>query len=114
MKGKPHFVVGRPGRKYVPRRRHGVKGFPQLVMILAAATFLGVYGYFTPETVGDVASPVGSFASPTNDVLDEAYYLNCAAARAAGAAPLYAGEPGYRSKLDRDNDGVACEPYRGR
>ncbi|WP_081840058.1 excalibur calcium-binding domain-containing protein [Corynebacterium vitaeruminis] len=38
-----------------------------------------------------------------------AYYANCAAARAAGAAPLYAGSPGYRAALDRDNDGVACE-----
>lgn len=37
------------------------------------------------------------------------YYENCAAARAAGAAPLYAGEPGYRSALDRDHDGIACE-----
>jgi outer membrane biosynthesis protein TonB len=36
-------------------------------------------------------------------------YANCAAARAAGAAPLYAGQPGYSSKLDRDGDGVACE-----
>ncbi|WP_053731695.1 excalibur calcium-binding domain-containing protein [Nocardia sp. NRRL S-836] len=38
-----------------------------------------------------------------------AYYANCAAARAAGVAPLYRGQPGYRSALDRDNDGVACE-----
>lgn len=38
-----------------------------------------------------------------------AYYPNCAAARSAGAAPLYAGDPGYSSKLDRDGDGVACE-----
>lgn len=38
-----------------------------------------------------------------------AYYANCAAARAAGAAPLYAGSPGYSSKLDRDGDGIACE-----
>lgn len=38
-----------------------------------------------------------------------AYYPNCAAARAAGAAPLYRGQPGYRPGLDRDNDGVACE-----
>jgi len=37
------------------------------------------------------------------------YYANCAAARAAGAAPLYRGDPGYRPALDRDNDGVACE-----
>jgi hypothetical protein len=36
-------------------------------------------------------------------------YSNCAAARAAGAAPLYVGQPGYSRKLDRDGDGVACE-----
>jgi hypothetical protein len=37
------------------------------------------------------------------------YFATCAAARAAGAAPLGAGEPGYRLTLDRDRDGVACE-----
>ncbi len=36
-------------------------------------------------------------------------YRNCAEVRAAGAAPLYRGSPGYSSKLDRDGDGVACE-----
>lgn len=39
----------------------------------------------------------------------EVYYENCTAARAAGAAPIMRGEPGYRSQLDRDSDGVACE-----
>jgi hypothetical protein len=38
-----------------------------------------------------------------------AYFANCSAARGAGFAPLYAGQPGYRSALDRDGDGVACE-----
>ena len=37
------------------------------------------------------------------------YYANCAAARAAGAAPLRAGQPGYRAQMDGDRDGVACE-----
>ncbi len=37
------------------------------------------------------------------------YYPNCSAARAAGAAPIRAGDPGYRAGLDRDGDGVACE-----
>jgi len=37
------------------------------------------------------------------------YYKNCAAARAAGAAPIRRGEPGYASHLDRDGDGIACE-----
>jgi hypothetical protein len=39
----------------------------------------------------------------------EVYYKNCAAARAAGAAPLHRGDPGYRPALDRDGDGIACE-----
>ena len=39
------------------------------------------------------------------------YYRYCDQARAAGAAPLYRGEPGYRAGLDADGDGVACEPY---
>lgn len=36
-------------------------------------------------------------------------YRSCAEARAAGAAPLRAGQPGYSRNLDRDGDGVACE-----
>jgi hypothetical protein len=36
-------------------------------------------------------------------------YANCAAARAAGAAPVRRGETGYGRHLDRDNDGVGCE-----
>ena len=37
------------------------------------------------------------------------FYANCKEAKAAGAAPLYKGDPGYRSDLDRDGDGIACE-----
>lgn len=37
------------------------------------------------------------------------YYANCAAVRAAGAAPIRIGEPGYSTKLDRDGDGIGCE-----
>ena len=41
---------------------------------------------------------------PAQDI----YYQNCTAARATGAAPIMRGEPGYASKLDGDNDGIAC------
>ncbi|NUK24079.1 excalibur calcium-binding domain-containing protein [Streptomyces lunaelactis] len=37
------------------------------------------------------------------------YYENCTAVRAAGAAPIHAGDPGYGRHLDRDGDGVGCE-----
>lgn len=39
----------------------------------------------------------------------DVYYPNCSAVRAAGAAPILVGQPGYSRKLDRDGDGVACE-----
>lgn len=41
-------------------------------------------------------------------------FRNCDEARAAGAAPVRRGDPGYGPHLDRDNDGIGCEPYRGR
>lgn len=50
--------------------------------------------------------PAGPTTAPPEDV----YYENCDEAREAGAAPVYAGEPGYGPHLDRDGDGVACEP----
>ena len=38
------------------------------------------------------------------------YYKNCTAAWDAGAAPLYEGDDGYEApRLDRDQDGIACE-----
>lgn len=36
-------------------------------------------------------------------------FANCTQARAAGAAPVRAGDPGYGRHLDRDGDGVGCE-----
>ncbi|MEU1228385.1 excalibur calcium-binding domain-containing protein [Streptomyces sp. NPDC005828] len=36
-------------------------------------------------------------------------FADCDEARAAHAAPLRRGEPGYRSGLDRDRDGIACD-----
>lgn len=51
----------------------------------------------------------GSPPPPQRAVNGSVYYPNCASARAAGAAPIYQGEPGYGRHLDRDGDGKACE-----
>ncbi|GAA3969153.1 GmrSD restriction endonuclease domain-containing protein [Gordonia caeni] len=59
----------------------------------------------TPRTTTHRPQPLVETPAPGGDV----YYRNCSAARAAGAAPLYRGQPGYSSKLDRDGDGIACE-----
>lgn len=56
------------------------------------------------------AAPVAPASIPP-PVGDEStvYYPNCRTAREAGAAPIFAGQPGYRTGLDGDGDGVACE-----
>ena len=51
------------------------------------------------------AAAAANQAAPPSNV----YYANCDAARAAGAAPVYAGDPGYAPHLDRDGDGIGCE-----
>lgn len=59
-----------------------------------------------PEPVEPQPPAPAEPALPGGDV----YYENCAAARAAGAAPIYIGQPGYRAGLDRGGEeGVACE-----
>jgi hypothetical protein len=49
-----------------------------------------------------------AFLSQSSSATPRAF-RNCAEARAAGAAPVLRGQPGYGPHLDRDNDGVGCE-----
>lgn len=49
------------------------------------------------------------FASTPEPATTPTYFKNCTAARAAGAAPVYQGDPGYGPHLDRDGDGIGCE-----
>lgn len=41
----------------------------------------------------------------------DGYYANCADARLAGVTPIMREERGYRSELDTDHNGVACEAF---
>jgi hypothetical protein len=43
-------------------------------------------------------------------IMASVHYPGCNEVRAAGKAPLRYGEPGYRSDMDGDGDGVPCEP----
>ena len=58
-----------------------------------------------PEPVADEPAPPAPAPAPA----PARPFTSCAQAREAGAAPLYRGDPGYSPRLDRDNDGVACE-----
>lgn len=62
----------------------------------------------TPAAATPVV-PTATDPAPVIQPQTRAYFRNCAAARAAGAAPLYRGQPGYRPQMDGDHDGIACE-----
>jgi hypothetical protein len=63
-------------------------------------------------TSSRTARPAAARVSQPSAVQPEAPFRNCTAARAAGAAPVRRGDAGYGPHLDRDNDGVGCEPTR--
>ena len=60
-----------------------------------------ILSHCTEEIVMSTPEPV--------DTPGDVYFQNCTAARAAGAAPVHAGDPGYGSHLDRDGNGTGCE-----
>lgn len=67
---------------------------------------------FEPAPVPALPAPVPfapAPAPPASAPPTNVFYQNCDAVRAAGAAPIRAGDPGYSRKLDRDGDGVGCE-----
>ena len=72
------------------------KKYSAIAGLVAGGVAAGLVGF----------APVASAAPSPTPV---AYYKNCQAARDAGVAPIYRGQDGYRSALDRDGDGVACE-----
>lgn len=61
--------------------------------------------------VASSAAASSSTGTPNSD--PQAYYANCDEVRAAGMAPLAAGDHGYRFALDRDRDGFACDVAEG-
>lgn len=63
-----------------------------------------------PNTTSTAAhAPKATAPAPIKQPPAPVYYANCDAVRAAGAAPIHVGDPGYSRKLDRDGDGIGCE-----
>lgn len=63
---------------------------------------------FAPQPAPQQSAPPPA-PQPAPSPPSSVFYPNCAAARAAGAAPVLLGQPGYGTHLDRDRDGVGCE-----
>jgi Excalibur calcium-binding domain len=92
-------------QRYRRSRPEKTSGFGLSILLAGIALSVGI----VLRPGAENGTPIlAASASSTNS---SAYYRYCDEARSAGAAPLYRGEPGYRPALDRDGDGVACEPY---
>ncbi|WP_245542917.1 GmrSD restriction endonuclease domain-containing protein [Ruania albidiflava] len=63
----------------------------------------------TPPPAEPATQAPPSPSSPGAEVPGEPYYANCTEVRAAGAAPIRAGDPGWSPRFDGDGDGVGCE-----
>ena len=102
------------GQMPIHMRLPKLKGFKSRNKVIYQVVNVGDLGEAFPAggdiTVADiVAKGLVRKNQPETAPAQNVYYPNCKAAKAAGAAPLYQGEPGYRAGLDRDQDGVACE-----
>lgn len=64
-----------------------------------------------PEVTHRVSEPRAQAAAEADGTRGgrAVWYENCDAVRAAGAAPVRRGDPGYDAHLDRDGDGSGCE-----
>lgn len=61
--------------------------------------------------VGAVAAIAGLGVSAAPAAQADPPYKNCSQAHADGRYNIPRGDAAYAPKLDRDNDGLACEPY---
>ena len=93
-----------------------------LSMILILALMGGIYAlglyayrhYFIHPTNNNSSHTRSNSSYEDKSDEDDVYYENCTEAREGGAQSIREGEPGYREELDRDGDGIACEPWHGR
>jgi hypothetical protein len=104
----------RPGSHHRLERRRAYFSFAAKAVVAGAAggLFFGALSVPTVRQQLTAASVTFGVARARTPQAGD-YWPGCDA-RAAGTAPIYAGEPGYRSGMDGDGDGIACEPYRGR
>lgn len=62
----------------------------------------------TPKSSA-LSSPSGPRPTPPPTSSGPMRFSSCAQACAAGVAPMRRGDPDYDPRLDRNNDGIACE-----
>jgi micrococcal nuclease len=108
-KGLARVAVYQPDIKYVDSFRGTQKKAQQAgIGIWSIENYAQEDGYH-PEATKKPAATANADPTVKPSAAPIVTYANCTAVRAAGKAPLHKGDPGYSSKLDRDQDGIACE-----
>jgi hypothetical protein len=89
------------------RRRYARKlSFPMLVAGVGLLAFGGTLYATTPDAPGRSAMVAYVEVRSTDQ-----HYRDCAHAKAEGRTNIRSWDPSYRERMDKDGDGVACEPY---
>jgi hypothetical protein len=110
------------GARYRRKQQIGVQkaALNYLGIAVAAGAIIGTGSVALGEggsaRIFEAVKPIGVRAGIVRAREPQAgdFWGGCDDARAAGTAPIYFGEPGYREEMDGDGDGLACEPYHGR
>jgi len=83
-------------------------GKSKLLSIALVVVVAGGMWLWQRSTADTPTTPVRTTQTQTHGQTTGGPFASCAAARAAGAAPLRTGDAGWNPKLDRDHNGVAC------
>jgi len=91
-------------------------GFSWALKPALAGAAIGLGGFLLFATSSTTSTPTAAGATvqdnaPSKPQATTRPFRNCTEARAAGHAPVYAGDPAYGPWLDGDDDGIGCEPY---
>ncbi len=79
-------------------------------LLLPVAVFVGIFGGATYILTPDAPGKTLVMEAISKRTTDQ-HYGGCREARANNHENIDAWEPSYRSSMDGDGDGVACETY---
>lgn len=109
--GLPGAYAGRAAFRHKTRKKdftHGLHLIGAFQIGLVGLYLFGVLDRFVPPEQQD-----GTLAfAATEAVPHPGDLMECDALWAAGQAPVYRGQPGYRADRDGDGDGISCENPR--
>lgn len=107
---RDYMYAAREAPRSRSRRSRSWDRYVKPLALLAVFAIL-VVGWFMKDSRGSSVTILRGGIVQTPSQNGAIYYRTCADARSLGAGSIPRGAPGYRSALDADSDGIACEPY---